>query len=108
MIRRPTSTPNLRTRSGCPLRDHFSHFTLLGKGTTGTVFRANARITGLPVVIKMLNPEFLGTDEASGRFLLEVRAMAAVESDHVVAIKPEWCRVDRGVSGRTVRRLAGG
>lgn len=67
----------------------------LGKGGTGTVFRAVDLARGSIVAIKSLNPEWSSSTEIRQRFEREARALASLEHPHIVRI------VDSFVAGST-------
>ncbi len=58
----------------------------LGKGSFGTVFRAQDDTLHRVVAVKVLSPLLAGNATARKRFLREARAAAAVVHDHVITI----------------------
>ncbi|MEZ6149820.1 MAG: protein kinase [Pirellulaceae bacterium] len=59
---------------------------LLGQGGMGMVFLAEDLALGRQVALKVMSPVIAGNVAARKRFLREARVMAAVISDHIVAI----------------------
>jgi serine/threonine protein kinase len=57
----------------------------LGRGGMGRVFKAEHRLMGRPVALKMLAPDVLKTDRARDLFLREVRALARLLHPNIVA-----------------------
>ncbi|MGE3805964.1 MAG: serine/threonine-protein kinase [Gemmataceae bacterium] len=58
----------------------------LGSGGMGTVYRAIDPQLGRHVALKVMQPQVAQAARAQERFLREARAMAALQSDHVVSI----------------------
>ena len=59
---------------------------LLGEGGVGRVFECKDEMLDRKVAVKLLRPERAAEAEHAARFLREARAMAKVQSPHVVAI----------------------
>ena len=59
---------------------------VLGVGGMGVVFEADQFHLGRSVAIKVLSPEQSARPELVGRFLREARAVAQLDSDHVVRV----------------------
>ncbi len=65
--------------------------TLLGRGGMGEVWRAKHQMLARPAAIKLIRPDAVGADEASGHTLLqrferEAQATASLRSPHTVEI----------------------
>ena len=65
----------------------------LGSGGMGSVWRAHDQTLNAEVAVKLLEPEFVASSEATARFRREAQAAAAIRSTHVVQI------LDHGVDG---------
>lgn len=59
---------------------------LLGSGGMGAVFLAEDVHLGRQVALKVIQPDFVLKEGMTKRFLLEARAAAAVQNEHVVTI----------------------
>ncbi len=55
----------------------------LGEGGMGVVYRAEDLTLKRPIAIKFFSPQALGNEEEKARFILEVRAAAALDSEHL-------------------------
>lgn len=64
----------------------YSILGLLGRGGMGVVFLAQDKRLGRLVAIKAMLPRLARCKEARVRFLREARAVASLESDHIVSI----------------------
>lgn len=58
----------------------------LGRGGMGQVFEATDLALRRPVAVKVISPLLADDDDFRGRFLREARAMAALDSPHVVQV----------------------
>jgi serine/threonine-protein kinase len=58
----------------------------LGRGGMGEVWRAEHLVLRAPVAVKFINPSLATSGDATGRFLREAQAAAALRSPHVVQI----------------------
>ncbi len=58
----------------------------LGEGGMGVVFAARHTLLGQDVAVKLIRPEFLSEQEAVARFILEARASARIENEHVARV----------------------
>jgi urea transport system substrate-binding protein len=65
---------------------HYRSIRLLGQGGMGRVYQAEDTRLRRPVALKVMHPELIPNLQARERFLREARAMAAVQSDHVVTV----------------------
>ncbi len=59
---------------------------LLGQGGMGLVYEAEDVDLLRKVALKVIRPELAGSPQVTRRFLLEARAMAALQHDHIVRI----------------------
>ena len=59
---------------------------LVGSGGMGLVYRAEQRILGRTVALKVIRPEIAGSGDYRERFLREARFAAAVDHPHVVSV----------------------
>ncbi len=59
---------------------------LLGRGAHGEVYEGIEVATSAPAAVKLLRPEHLVDPTTVARFVREVRAMAALDSPHVVRV----------------------
>ena len=59
---------------------------LVGSGGMGLVYRAEQRILGRTVALKVIRPEIAGSGDYRARFLREARFAAAVDHPHVVSV----------------------
>ena len=59
---------------------------LVGSGGMGLVYRAEQRILGRTVALKVIRPEIAESGDYRARFLREVRFAAAVDHPHVVSV----------------------
>jgi serine/threonine protein kinase len=68
------------------LADHPRYHVLgfLGRGGMGTVYRAEHRLMGRPVALKIISPHLLGRPAMAQRFLREVRAAARLDHPNIV------------------------
>ena len=57
-----------------------------GRGGMGTVYKAVKRDDDVPVALKILAPRLAGNRTAVARFLREIRALSALQSEHVVRV----------------------
>lgn len=57
----------------------------IGAGGMGTIYRAEHRMLGRQVALKVLSPSLVHKADLVQRFLREMRTLATVTSDHVVA-----------------------
>lgn len=74
-------------KPGCLGRlDRYEIVEVIGRGGMGVVLKAFDPTLGRPVAIKVLASPLAQSDRARERFRREVRAMAAVPSEHVVGI----------------------
>jgi hypothetical protein len=69
---------------------------LLGRGGMGTVMLGREQLTGRPVAIKTLLPEFAVSDKAMRRFMREIDVAAALKHKHIVEF------IDRGTHNGVV------
>ncbi len=69
-----------------PLPTEFRFVRELGRGGMGVVLEAEDTRLGRRVAVKQMLPGIAALPEAKARFLREARAMAAVESDHIVPV----------------------
>jgi serine/threonine protein kinase len=58
----------------------------IGRGSAGTVYRATDLGLGRDVAVKVISPMFASDAAMAERFQREARALATIESDHVVRI----------------------
>jgi serine/threonine-protein kinase len=58
----------------------------VGIGATAVVFRARDAVLGRLAAVKVLSPSIAGDEEFRARFLLESRAAAAVDSQHILPV----------------------
>ncbi|MFI5458735.1 MAG: protein kinase [Isosphaerales bacterium] len=65
---------------------HYRVRRCIGEGGMGLVFEAEDTDLLRPVALKVIRPELAGSPEATQRFTLEARAMAALKHDHIVTI----------------------
>jgi putative intracellular protease/amidase len=77
----PSSTSGHIGRLG-----HYAVLETIGRGGMGVVFRAFDEQLHRVVAIKVLASRLAASDAARERFIREARAVAAIHSDHVVAI----------------------
>ncbi len=75
-----------RARVGSVIDGRYELTRLLGCGASGSVYDATHRYTERRVAIKLLHPELVKSREHVGRFLREVRSMAALTHPGVAAI----------------------
>ena len=61
-------------------------FAVLGQGGTATVYRAQQISTGRPVAVKVLNADFVRSEEDVGRFLHEAQACAQFRHRNIVRV----------------------
>src|SRR5262245_32267135 len=59
---------------------------LVGSGGMGLVYRAEQRILGRTVALKVIRPEIAESGDYRERFLREARFAAAVDDPHVVSV----------------------
>ena len=59
---------------------------LVGSGGMGLVYRAEQRILGRTVALKVIRPEIAESGDYRARFLREARFAAAVDHPHVVSV----------------------
>jgi serine/threonine protein kinase len=71
---------------------------VLGEGAMGVVFAAEDTVLGRVVAVKVMQPALAAHELARQRFLLEARAAAAIQDDHVVTIHQVSETVVRGAS----------
>ena len=62
---------------------------LVGSGGMGLVYRAEQRILGRTVALKVIRPEIAESGDYRARFLREARFAAAVDHPHVVSVFDE-------------------
>ena len=114
-------TPPALPSPPAALADRFAFGPCLGRGESGTVFRAVTRVRihdlppGREVAVKVLQPQLLTDDAARARFRREGDIGRRVESPHVVRIfavdevatpeGPLVHLVSEFVEGRTLRQL---
>lgn len=69
-----------------PLRDHQRYRVIerIGFGGMGVVFRAEHRLMGRPVALKVINPALIDNAEAVVRFRTEVKAAATLDHPNIV------------------------
>lgn len=80
---RPADAVNL----SLPARfDSFELIEQLGAGGMGVVYRVRESVLKRDIALKLLAPQLASEREYRDRFLREARAMAAVQSDHVVTV----------------------
>lgn len=77
----PTDDPHMMGRLGS-----YEIVALIGRGSTGIVFKALDRGLNRFVAIKMLMPCFAGNASARERFAREGRSIASVRDQHVVQV----------------------
>lgn len=77
----PTDDPHMMGRLGT-----YEIVALIGRGSTGIVFKALDRGLNRFVAIKMLMPCFAGNASARERFAREGRSIASVRDQHVVQV----------------------
>lgn len=77
----PTDDPHMMGRLGS-----YEVVALIGRGSTGVVFKALDRGLNRFVAIKMLMPCFAGNGAARERFAREGRSIASVRDQHVVQV----------------------
>ncbi|MEP3480358.1 MAG: serine/threonine-protein kinase [Fuerstiella sp.] len=77
----PTDDPHMMGRLGS-----YEIMALIGRGSTGIVFKALDRGLNRFVAIKMLMPCFAGNASARERFAREGRSIASVRDQHVVQV----------------------
>ncbi len=65
--------------------DGFALGPVIGRGAMGEVYEAADR-SGRPVAVKVLAPQFLADDDSLRRFQREARAIAAVDTPHIVRL----------------------
>ena len=65
---------------------HYRVRKLLGEGGMGLVYEAEDTDLLRKVALKVIRPELADSSQATQRFLLEARAMAALKHDHIVTI----------------------
>ena len=58
----------------------------IGRGATGTVYRAWQLGTERPVAVKVLHPHLAADAKLRSRFLREARAMARLDDEHIVRV----------------------
>jgi serine/threonine-protein kinase len=58
----------------------------LGRGTAGTVYRAEHEVIGKPVAVKVLHPSMLGHETVRERFLVEARAASSLRHPGIVDV----------------------
>ena len=68
---------------------------LVGSGGMGLVYRAEQRILGRTVALKVIRPEIAGSGDYRSRFLREARFAAAVDHPHVVSVYDAGQQDDR-------------
>lgn len=66
--------------------DEFAILQILGSGGMGIVLQAKDLALGRTVALKLMHPHLATQPELVTRFWYEARALAAVKSDHVVAV----------------------
>jgi serine/threonine protein kinase len=71
---------------GTVLKEHIVLSRELGRGAMGVVWAARHRGLDAEVAVKVLHAEILASDEARERFKREARAVARIDSPHVVRI----------------------
>jgi serine/threonine-protein kinase len=59
---------------------------LVGIGGMGRVYRAEQRMLGRTVAVKVIHPHLLGDESASARFIAEARAASRLNHPHSVAV----------------------
>lgn len=77
----PTDDPHMMGRLGT-----YEVVSVIGRGSTGIVFKALDRGLNRFVAIKMLIPSFAGNGPARERFAREGRSIASVRDQHVVQV----------------------
>jgi serine/threonine-protein kinase len=75
-----------RSPAGLVIADTYRVLDRLGGGGMGEVYAAEHVRTGKPVAVKLLRTELGHDDKAVKRFQREARALASVNSEHVVSI----------------------
>ena len=59
---------------------------VLGGGGMGLVYAGTHVLLGTPVAIKLIHPELKDDAEAVGRFVIEARAAAALNGEHIARV----------------------
>ena len=77
----PTDDPSMLGRIG-----HYEINAIVGRGSTGVVFKALDKRLNRLVAIKMLAPSYAGSGPARQRFEREACAIAAVRDAHVIPV----------------------
>ncbi|MFK7817742.1 MAG: protein kinase, partial [Planctomycetaceae bacterium] len=77
----PTDDPQMLGRIG-----HYEINGIVGRGSTGIVFKATDKRLNRFVAIKMLAPSYAGSGPARQRFAREARSIAAVRDEHVIPV----------------------
>lgn len=77
----PTDDPYMLGRLGC-----YEISGIVGRGSTGVVFKALDKGLNRFVAIKMLAPSYAGSGAARQRFAREARSIAAVQDVHVIPV----------------------
>jgi serine/threonine protein kinase/WD40 repeat protein/DNA-binding winged helix-turn-helix (wHTH) protein len=79
---------------------------LIGKGSTGEVWRTNQASTGRDVALKLIRPELANDADFIRRFEVEAQLIASLEHPHIVPLYDYW----RDPSGAflVMRMLRGG
>ena len=77
----PTDDPHMLGRVG-----HYEINAIVGRGSTGIVFKAMDKRLNRFVAIKMLAPSYAGSGPARQRFEREARSIAAVRDEHVIPV----------------------
>lgn len=94
------------------LAERYGILELLGRGSTGAVYRATHLPTGRPLAIKTLQARSPNHSELTGRFEREAKAMSALDHPNIVEML-DLGRLEDGTvylvmelaSGRTVEQL---
>jgi eukaryotic-like serine/threonine-protein kinase len=68
------------------LRDRYELIEPIAKGGMGTVWRGRDRVLDRQVAIKVMSPALVEDERARNRFVREARAIAKLQSRHVVAV----------------------
>ena len=77
----PTEDPHMLGRIG-----HYEINAVIGRGSTGIVFKALDKRLNRFVAIKMLAPSYAGSGATRQRFEREARSIAAVRDEHVIPV----------------------
>src|SRR5262245_4537567 len=79
----PAASTSYTLTPGTVLAGKYRVARTIGHGGMGVVVAARHLQLDIPVAMKLLNPEFVGSNEAVGRFIREARAASKLVSHHV-------------------------